>query len=417
MGKSVALADLAAELCGRDDISALQIVFVPCDGMSARDLRRTFTIGRELTRSANTTGSRRIWLLDEISAIDGWTSIVKAARDGTEVGDDTLVLTGSRWRSGEDVEGNLLAGRAGTTNLRRVRHLLPMSFRSFLTSVRPELTLPSTCHPSDLQSSEVRRGLEVLRFDVDAYDLAWQTYLTCGGFPRAVAEHHTDGAVSDGYLRDLAAWLRGDVNLDGPPESLALLLDALCTRVASPLNVSKLAESLGWTRSVTEGRVNRLVASFAALWCRQHGSDLRVVAGAQSKLYLVDPLLAWLPGRLRAGLAVPDMTRLTEQALAVALARRIDELDEGRWIAGDTLGYVRTGSGAKVDFGPLHVPADGGVRRTVPIESKWVDGGWRGESRVIEGKYGEGIVATKSVLDVDRDVWAVPAPLLALLLG
>jgi hypothetical protein len=53
---------------------------------------------------------------------------------------------------------------------------------------------------------------------------------------------------------------------------------------------------------------------------------------------------------------------------------------------------------------------------TVPVESKWVDDGWRGESKVMGAKYGRGILATKSVLDVDDDVWAVPAPLLALLL-
>jgi hypothetical protein len=53
----------------------------------------------------------------------------------------------------------------------------------------------------------------------------------------------------------------------------------------------------------------------------------------------------------------------------------------------------------------------------VPIESKWVDSGWRGEARVIDGKYGRGIMATKSMLDLEGDVWAVPAPLVALLLA
>ena len=59
---------------------------------------------------------------------------------------------------------------------------------------------------------------------------------------------------------------------------------------------------------------------------------------------------------------------------------------------------------------------DGGVAWTVPVESKWVDDGWRGEARVIDGKYGRGILATKSVLHTEGEVWAVPAPLVALLL-
>ena len=45
-----------------------------------------------------------------------------------------------------------------------------------------------------------------------------------------------------------------------------------------------------------------------------------------------------------------------------------------------------------------------------------VDDGWRGEARVIEDKYGSGILATKSILDTTGDVWAIPAPLVTLLL-
>jgi hypothetical protein len=32
------------------------------------------------------------------------------------------------------------------------------------------------------------------------------------------------------------------------------------------------------------------------------------------------------------------MTRLTETTIAVSLARAIDDLEEGRWLSGDTIG-------------------------------------------------------------------------------
>jgi uncharacterized protein len=67
--------------------------------------------------------------------------------------------------------------------------------------------------------------------------------------------------------------------------------------------------------------------------------------------------------------------------------------------------------------GPVAAPVPSGHRPTVPIEAKWVDIGWRSEAKVIEGKYQRGIVATKSILDLDNPAWAVPAPLVALLLG
>jgi hypothetical protein len=50
------------------------------------------------------------------------------------------------------------------------------------------------------------------------------------------------------------------------------------------------------------------------------------------------------------------------------------------------------------------------------LESKWVEQGWKSEARTIDAKFGRGILATKSVLDTTGGIWAVPAPLLALLL-
>jgi hypothetical protein len=111
------------------------------------------------------------------------------------------------------------------------------------------------------------------------------------------------------------------------------------------------------------------------------------------------------------------MTTLTEMVLSVALARAIDTLQMGRWVAGDTIGYARTSSGSEIDFGPVSVPTPAGVSRTTPLESKWVDAGWRSEARTLENEYHAGILATKSELDLRHPTWAVPAPLVALLLS
>ena len=415
IGKSVTLIDTAAVLCARADVDPRQIIHFPCDGMRERDLRRALTLGRELTRSIDNDGQRpRIWLLDEVSAVTGWSAVLKAARDGTAMGDETVVATGSRWAANEDIEGNLMAGRAGTGPGRRRRLLLPMSFRDYLAAARPQLHRLDPIDLSRLQEPSVASSLEKVAFDVDAYDLAWQAYLTCGGFPRAVAEHSRTGDVSIGYMRDLAAWLRRDVDPDAAPESLPRLLDSLSRRASSPLNVTSTANDLGYSsREAFDLRLRRLIASHAALMCSRREGD-KLVAGAQAKLYLTDPLLAWLPSRLRAGLTMPDMTKLTEIALGVSLARAIDQLDEGRWISGDTIGYARTASDNEIDLAPVPIPSAAGPVNTVPLESKWVDQGWRSEARTIDGKYERGILATKTVLDTSRRVWAVPAPLLSL---
>jgi uncharacterized protein len=70
----------------------------------------------------------------------------------TAFGGDTVIATGSRWAADEDIEGNLLAGRAGTGPGRRTRLLLPMTFRDYLAASRPELARPVPVHVSDLQT-------------------------------------------------------------------------------------------------------------------------------------------------------------------------------------------------------------------------------------------------------------------------
>ena len=141
------------------------------------------------------------------------------------------------------------------------------------------------------------------------------------------------------------------------------------------------------------------------------------MSGAQAKLYLTDPILAWIGRRSRAGLPAPDLTRLSENALAVAMARSIDEIQPGRWYSQDTIGYLRSGGGNEVDFAPVPVPTGAGIERTTPLESKWVARGWRGEARVVENTFGRGILATRTVVDTNPATWALPAPLVALLLG
>jgi hypothetical protein len=143
----------------------------------------------------------------------------------------------------------------------------------------------------------------------------------------------------------------------------------------------------------------------------------RTVPSTQAKLYLTDPLLAWIPNLLRAGAEPPDFTRLTEQTIGVGLARSIDDHESGRWIAADTIGYSRTSTGNEVDLAPVNVATPGGPRSTTPIESKWVDNGWRREALTIEGKFARGVVATKTILDFDSPSWGIPAPLLMMLVG
>jgi predicted AAA+ superfamily ATPase len=197
-----------------------------------------------------------------------------------------------------------------------------------------------------------------------------------------------------------------------------LLLHELQRRSTSPLNRTVTARELGYgSRQTFDLRLTRLVRSFAAIWCHQVDDAGVHVPGAQSKLYLVDPLIARLAPRSRAGLTNPDLSRLTESAVGVALAAAIERRQPGRWLAGDSIGYARTSRG-EIDFAPVPLPTPTGATvSTTALESKWVAAGWRPESRAIEARYAGGVVATRDILDLHHVAWAVPAPIVSLLLA
>lgn len=415
VGKSVLLKDTATRLCERRDLDPRQLIYVAADGMRASDLNRIVKLGRELTRSIGEVP--RVWMLDEVTGVRGWTQALKYLRDNTQLGTDTVICTGSSWDAEAEVERDLLAGRAGGSTQRRSRILHPMNFRDVLAIAGRGIPMPASLLPWMLQGEQAREAVEALEFFVDELDLAWQSYLTSGGFPRAVAEHHKTGEIGEAFLRDLAAWLHRDVDSDGREDSVPRLLSALQARCASPLNRRALTEELGYgSRQTADLRLARLVHAYAAIWCHQIDRSGNRVRGAQSKLYLSDPLLASLPARLRAGLPPPDFTHLTEAALAVALARTIDALEPGRWQADDSVGYTRTRAGKEIDLAPIPVPSAAETKWTVPIEAKWVSSGWRAEARVVEGAFHAGVLATRTVLDTTKPAWALPAPVVALLL-
>jgi hypothetical protein len=130
------------------------------------------------------------------------------------------------------------------------------------------------------------------------------------------------------------------------------------------------------------------------------------VAGGQSKLYFIDPLIARLPSLRDNSIAPPDVTYLSEQQLGVCLLRVIARNDH--LIILDEAGSLvqrHPDAGSEIDFvGPL---------LGTPVESKYVSQSWKQERRSMNERYQRGIIATRDILDCSEDIRAIPTGLLA----
>lgn len=409
VGKSLELKRTIARLLD-EAVNPRTVFYASCDGLSAQDLRRLIAQGHSVTR---TLDGPRYWLIDEVTAVPGWSAVVKDMRD-QHLGfrEACVVLTGSSGRDLQQARKDLADRRGGVVDSERL--LLPMSFRSFCGCVGGLESVPDAAvAPRDLLSLDSERAIfELEPWRSDLID-AWELFLAIGGFPRAVGEFVAGGAVSPGFVEGLWDVVIGDaIRATRMAEAtVAALLARLVENLCSPINATRIATDVGLAgHRATAERIDDLVSAFLAWRCYQM-RDARPYTAAQSKLYFVDPLIAQLPARRGRQIQDPDPSRLTEQQIGLALSRAADSLEPTSFVEANVVMHERTATGAEIDFV--------GPELGVPVECKYTDGRWRREAQTMRARYGGGVMATRSVLSVERSepVWALPAGMLAWLLG
>ena len=303
VGKSLELKRAVARLLA-EGVDPKTIFYCSCDGLSKQDLRRLAAQGHSVTR---TLPGPRYWLLDEVTAVVGWSQTIKELRDqDTTFREACVVLTGSSARDLEQARKDLADRRGGIADSDRL--LLPMGFRSFCRALDGFEELPPDHHPRDCLTAGAERAISALEPWSDALADAWELFLDVGGFPRAVGELVGDGAVSDGFIQGLWDVVLGDAMRAAPMSEadVAALLDRLTLNLCSPINASRIARDVGLPgHQATINRIEDLIRAFLAWRCHRVRDD-RPNTAAQRKLYFVDPLIAQLAHRRNA--ASPPQT-------------------------------------------------------------------------------------------------------------
>lgn len=407
VGKSVELKRVASRLIG-EGIAPRQIVYCACDALARQDLRRLFAVGRSLTRGVE---GRRYWLIDEVTAVSGWSAVVKELRDNTELRRDCVILTGSSARELRDATKDL-AGRRGGVE-RSDRLLLPMSFRNFCHAIGglEDVPRPEPVRPRDFMTRATAEKLDELSFWSDALTSAWELYISTGGFPRGVQSFLETGDLGPAFAREVWDVIRGDAfrRADlADPEILAFLA-RLARSAGTPLNATRVAEDVGLASyHRVNDRIDDLVVAFYAWRCYKSIGD-RPNTRALRKVYFIDPLVARLASLRNARQPAPEPALLSEQQFGLALARAMEEMTPGSFVEAGGVMYEHTAKRAEIDFV--------GEELGVPFESKYVDRGWKKEARTLHARYGKGVMATRSIYDRTEEIWAVPTALAAWILS
>lgn len=410
VGKSTALKRLIAR---RLEAGAppRSILHVSVEGRTAQDLV-------DIVRRANTTWLRgdpgqRLWVIDEITGVKGpWPESVKRLRDSdTHFSADTIILTGSSAAKFEEARKQL-AGRRHTE--RSDRTLFQMGFLDVCRALGIELPEPPAVGLATLGSSEtLQDAVEQVRPWLPAMIDAWDRFLRIGGYPQAVelALENPHPGASAGLHDTLWDVIQGDAFHGSglTPTQTQTILRSITASLGSLFSVQALASAIDVAHATAESRLDALRRGFLTFPVhREQGLAPR--PQAQTKWYFTDPRLAQLASEFGAG-SPADMTALSEQQIAVALLRRLEEESPGAAIRHDSLLYYRSRTRAEIDFVSPMFPE-------TCVESKFVDRGWGRAFQTIEASGRQmGIVATRSGTRRHVGGWAIPAGMVAYLLG
>lgn len=415
VGKTVAVKQTIRDLL-EAGTPPTSIVRIAADGWAAKDIR---TVVQNTALPLIPAGCERTWFFDEISAVTGdWAQQIKWLRDNDPgFRSATVVLTGSNAAALTAAAGTL-AGRRGPDGATD-RTLLPIGFRTFTSLVRRALLQPTTelpadsIDPSDLHTAVGRAAFEAMLPWLDDLVRLWETYLSYGGFPRAVAAASLGKPIPPGAIEDLFNVIAGDAFRNsrlGVATEMALL-DRLWGSMASPANLSNVATDIGVSHDIVARHVGYLHDAYLLWRCPQRDDNEWIGRPrAQDKIYAIDPLVARMAHLRNASRADIDPTVLTEMQLGMMIRRSIIRSNPTS-LQDDFVFHVRTPARKEIDF----VAED---FAGAAIEGKYCeDGSWHADAATVNASPWHGILATRNVLDLNSDrAWAVPSGILAYLL-
>ena len=332
VGKSTDLK-LLIERALREGQPPNHIVYLACDLLEAQPALALTQLIQRAKVLANASG-RGLLLLDEVSVVERWQTVVKDLWDRGVIDDDVVVVTSSSAIDLARGKAESLPGRRGAG---RDHLALPQSFDVFASAIDPTIPPSPALTLREIFTADGQRALASARMYGPRLREAFDRYLRFGGLPAAVAEATTglDEPTED-TRRILWDSLVREVSRKGASEpATRALLERVLRSLGSKTNWSRMAREMDvplgrGKRGAPDHKTLQDYIEFLALgyfllivYFWRQDADSNAVA-KDKKIYFGDPLLHTLtrdgccPGR------EVDVPALVENAVALALYRQYE---------------------------------------------------------------------------------------------
>lgn len=177
--------------------------------------------------------------LDEISKVKNWQRSIKSLEDSGELNGCCIFLTGSHVL---DIKHGMerLPGRTGKKGKDYL--LLPMTFRDFITLLKPEIA-KKLKKIKNVSIKEINNKIENAKIFNSELEILFKQYLIAGGFPLVINEFFTSKNIPDYVYELYSKWVIGDIVKWGKQEKILIqLLRSIITKQASAISWDSLAK-------------------------------------------------------------------------------------------------------------------------------------------------------------------------------
>jgi uncharacterized protein len=270
-------------------------------------------------------GGKKYIFFDEITFVKNWQNAVKYVLD-SELGKNKLLLiTGS---SSLELRKETFPGRDI-----RINYFMPLEFKQFCLTFASD-DLKAVINKGRTESFSIKQLNEVIKpllFHLPEINRLFNTYLTCGGFPRSIYAYMDDQMVSEEIYDIYWNWLISDIaKIDRSQMTCSSVLLGVLKSYGSRLSLNSIAKEMKIGSHVTVREYLEILEELFVLRNifpidphSSHGSMRRM-----RKVYFTDGFLYHTLKKKMVGLSVKEseIPMLVEGIVAEYMARNYDHL-------------------------------------------------------------------------------------------
>jgi hypothetical protein len=438
VGKTTTIKMIIRNKLLEKGVKPFNILYYSMDLLDTKEQFMDLIVSYEELSKRFSNGERKYLFLDEITNVIDWERVIKLLSDQGRTRNRTIVLTGSH---SIDIGRSLerLPGRRGEGSEHVLdKILMPIKFREYanlLTRVDNHQLEYFFNNPASVRMETIQKLLhgtipdvikEISLFEGDSLKTLFENYLITGGLPRPISLFKENSSIQDDIYGIYVRSVLGDISGFGLSDNITKqILRSVIGKMTSKISNNSIAkENEIGSHNTVHKYLESLERSFVLNTFYQ--VDLhknRIKTRSEKKIYISDPFIyhslrGWAFGinnLFRESvdhLADSDTKgKIVEMVISNHLIRMAYSLAPSDLFSHHekVLFWRKKGSEKEVDF--LSFMKD----EVIPIEVKYSEKIRDNELSGIKS-FGKGMVITKDLLEIRRNLVLVPAHIFLLLI-